>query len=173
MLQCFSFTMLVCNDCDSRLMVMLSRKVVKRYVLSLDLSNISLCNCRFIDVPIESCGKASPLRVALQATAPDVLMILLRHGANPCPLDDGSSAVLALMDKLMEHEETGSYPYQLVSCLKILLLAIPFIELPFKVQIRNAISSQQILNSIRFYVLTAIIVPSSKGNVSQEVLGSI
>lgn len=32
----------------------------------------------FIDVPIESCGKASPLRVALQASAPDILLILLR-----------------------------------------------------------------------------------------------
>lgn len=38
--------------------------------------NISL---RFIDVPIESCGKASPLRVALQASAPDILLILLRY----------------------------------------------------------------------------------------------
>lgn len=34
---------------------------------------------RFIDVPIESCGKASPLRVALQASAPDILLILLRY----------------------------------------------------------------------------------------------
>lgn len=35
-------------------------------------------NFSFIDVPIESCGKASPLRVALQASAPDILLILLR-----------------------------------------------------------------------------------------------
>lgn len=99
----------------------------------MELSNALLFDCRFIDVPIESCGKASPLRVSLQATAPDVLVILLRHGANPSPLDGGTSPVLALMDKLVEFEETGSYPYQVVSCLKILLLAIPFIELPYKV----------------------------------------
>lgn len=92
--------------------------------------NYSL-NFRFIDVPIESCGMASPMRVALQATAPDILMILLRHGANACPVDGGNPPVLALMDKLMEYEE--SYPYQLVSCLKILLLAVPYIELPYKV----------------------------------------
>lgn len=88
---------------------------------------------RFIDVPIESCGKATPLRVALQASAPDILLILLRYGANPSPSDGGTSPVLALMDKLLEYEDTGSYPYQLVSCLKLLLLAIPFIELPYKV----------------------------------------
>lgn len=34
--------------------------------------------CRFIDIPIESCGKAAPLRVAIQASAPDILTILLR-----------------------------------------------------------------------------------------------
>uniref|UniRef100_A0A1B0CTM0 Protein transport protein sec16 n=1 Tax=Lutzomyia longipalpis TaxID=7200 RepID=A0A1B0CTM0_LUTLO len=34
---------------------------------------------RFIDVPIESCGMASPLRVTLQAGAPDILLILLRY----------------------------------------------------------------------------------------------
>lgn len=99
-----------------------------------NIYHFSLWNCRFIDVPIESCGKASPLRVALQATAPDVLMILLRHGANPCPLDGGISPVLAVMDKLVEYEESGSFPYQLVSCCKLLLLAIPFIELPYKVK---------------------------------------
>ncbi|XP_062125802.1 uncharacterized protein LOC133838646 isoform X3 [Drosophila sulfurigaster albostrigata] len=32
---------------------------------------------RFIDVPIESCGCSSPLRIALQANAPELLLILL------------------------------------------------------------------------------------------------
>lgn len=32
----------------------------------------------FVDVPIESCGSSSPMRVALQASAPDMLLILLR-----------------------------------------------------------------------------------------------
>lgn len=100
-----------------------------------------LFNCRFIDVPIESCGKASPLRVALQASAPDVLMILLRFGANPNPLDGGTPPVLAVMEKLMEFEESGSYPYQLVSCLKLLLLAIPFVELPYKVSNKTRTSN--------------------------------
>ncbi|CRK91145.1 CLUMA_CG004831, isoform A [Clunio marinus] len=86
----------------------------------------------FIDIPIESCGKASPLRVALQATAPDILMIFLRFGANPNPLDGGIPPVLAVMDKLIEFQEMERYPYQLVSCLKLLLSVIPSLELPYK-----------------------------------------
>jgi ankyrin repeat and SOCS box protein 17 len=60
-------------------------------------------------------------------------MILLRHGANPFPNDGGSSTVLALMDKLLEYEESKSYPYQLVSCLRIIISSIPSVEMPFKV----------------------------------------
>lgn len=149
--QCFSFTTPVFNDYDLRLMDIPSRKVVECCTTSPDLSKIPLCNCRFIDVPIESCGKASPLRVSLQASAPDVLMILLRHGANPEPLDGGTSPILALMDKLMEYKESGSYPYQLVSCLKILLLALPFIELPYKVTKENAISLEKEFQSHSIY----------------------
>ncbi|XP_037922004.1 uncharacterized protein LOC119658603 isoform X3 [Hermetia illucens] len=85
---------------------------------------------KFIDVPIESCGKSSPLRVALQATAPDLLMILLRYGADPAPPDGGSCPVIALLDKLMEKERR--YTYQLVSCLQILLRNITTIEMPYK-----------------------------------------
>lgn len=85
---------------------------------------------RFIDIPIESCGKSSPLRVALQASAPDILMILLRYGAEPSPPDGGSSPVISLLDKLLEKERR--YTYQLVSCLQILLKNISLIEMPYK-----------------------------------------
>lgn len=136
--QFFSSITLASNVCNSKLMAMIFRKQqmklsassARPFRISFILCN---CNCRFIDVPIESCGHASPLRVALQATAPDVLVILLRHGANSSPLDRGSFLTLAVMDKLIEFDESGSYPYQLVSCLKILQLAVPFIELPYKV----------------------------------------
>jgi ankyrin repeat/SOCS box protein 17 len=58
-------------------------------------------------------------------------MILLRYGANPNPYDGGISPALALLDKLTEYDESASYPYQLVSCFKILMLSIPFIVLPY------------------------------------------
>uniref|UniRef100_A0A182PG83 SOCS box domain-containing protein n=1 Tax=Anopheles epiroticus TaxID=199890 RepID=A0A182PG83_9DIPT len=86
---------------------------------------------KFIDVPIDSCGKASPLRVALQASAPDIVLILLRHGANPCPDDGGASPVLSLLEKLAECENR-CYPFQLVSCLKLLLRTIVMVEMPYK-----------------------------------------
>jgi ankyrin repeat and SOCS box protein 17 len=80
-------------------------------------------------------------------------MILLRHGANPDPLDGGTSPVLAVMDKLMEYEESGSFPYQLVSCFKILLLALPFIELPYKVQKKMQFHPNKISISFNFQPL--------------------
>ncbi|XP_037026489.1 uncharacterized protein LOC119067538 [Bradysia coprophila] len=86
---------------------------------------------RFIDIPIESCGTSSPLRVALQASQPDILLILLRYGAEPSPTDGGIPPVLALLDKLVESPKRR-YLYQLVSCLKILLRTISIIEMPFK-----------------------------------------
>uniref|UniRef100_A0A182W5C4 SOCS box domain-containing protein n=1 Tax=Anopheles minimus TaxID=112268 RepID=A0A182W5C4_9DIPT len=90
-----------------------------------------LRHTKFIDVPIDSCGKATPLRVALQASAPDIVLILLRHGANPCPDDGGASPVLSLLEKLAESEDR-CYPFQLVSCLKLLLRTIVMVELPYK-----------------------------------------
>lgn len=133
-LQFFSFITLVSNACYSRLMDMMFRKQWNFTLYQcIRFTFRSFCYCRFIDVPIESCGHASPLRVALQATRPDVLVILLRHGANSSPVDGGISPTIALMDKLLEYEESGSYPYQLVSCLKILQLVVPYIELPYKV----------------------------------------
>ncbi|XP_053695659.1 uncharacterized protein LOC128743156 [Sabethes cyaneus] len=86
---------------------------------------------QFIDIPIESCGKAAPLRVAIQASAPDILMILLRHGADPNPDDGGASPVISILDKLLEYE-SRAYPYQLVSCLDLLLRCTIMVELPYK-----------------------------------------
>ncbi|EDW53602.1 GM12102 [Drosophila sechellia] len=86
---------------------------------------------RFIDVPIESCGKSSPLRIALQANAPELLLILLRYGAAPKPPDGGASVIIALLDKLIE--DGRNYSFELVMCLKILLRNVVMIEMPFKV----------------------------------------
>lgn len=85
---------------------------------------------KFIDIPIESCGKSSPLRVALQASAPDILMILLRYGAMPLPPDGGSNTIIALLDKLTENNDRH-YKFQLVACLQILLKNISLIEMPY------------------------------------------
>jgi ankyrin repeat/SOCS box protein 17 len=60
-------------------------------------------------------------------------MILLRFGANPNPIDGGSCLILSILDKLNECETDG-YPYQVVSCLEMLMRATGFFELPYKVQ---------------------------------------
>ncbi|XP_031631676.1 uncharacterized protein LOC116345971 isoform X2 [Contarinia nasturtii] len=84
---------------------------------------------RFIDVPIESCGKASPMRVALQASSPDLLLTLLRYGANSNPKDGGMMPIIAILDKLVEAPSTQIH---VETCLKILLKTVPAIEMPYK-----------------------------------------
>lgn len=55
-----------------------------------------------------------------------------RYGASPYPPDDGVPPVIALFDKLIEYQDRH-YPYQLETCLKLLLRTLPSIDLPFKV----------------------------------------
>ncbi|XP_055324775.1 uncharacterized protein LOC129579131 [Sitodiplosis mosellana] len=85
---------------------------------------------RFIDVPIDSCGKASPMRVALQASSPDLLLTLLRYGANVNPKDGGMMPIVAILDKLVGSPECTQIHVE--TCLKILLKTVPTIEMPYK-----------------------------------------
>jgi hypothetical protein len=63
------------------------------------------------------------------------LLILLRFGANPSPVDCGIPPVLSLLEKLTEYSETSSYPQQLLTCFQILMLATPSIGMPFTVSV--------------------------------------
>lgn len=136
-------------------------------------SNGNLKFPSFIDIPIELCGRSSPLRVSLQASAPDILIILLRHGANPIPLDGGSSTVLALMDKLLEYEDSKSFPYQLVSCLRIIILSISCIEMPFKVSWIPFLGYRCHFLFLISLLLIAIVVRHEKANVLAEILNIV
>lgn len=80
---------------------------------------------RFIDVPLESCGKASPVRVVIQMGAAEILMILLRFGARIFPGTDNvcTNPVETILDRLNEYNR--KYPYELVTCLKLALRSIP------------------------------------------------
>ncbi|KAK9680711.1 SOCS box [Popillia japonica] len=78
---------------------------------------------RYIDIPIESCGKLTSLKIAVQLGLPDKLYILLRFGALVTTENDDEPVVVWLLDKLTEY--TGCYPYNFVSCLQLLCRVVP------------------------------------------------
>lgn len=80
---------------------------------------------RFIDVPLESCGHASPVRVVIQMGASEMLMILLRFGARVTSEKASTNPAESILDRLREYNR--KYPYELVSCLKLILRAVPSI----------------------------------------------
>ncbi|CAH0719186.1 unnamed protein product, partial [Brenthis ino] len=82
---------------------------------------------RFIDVPLESCGKASPVRVVIQMGASEMLMILLRFGARITADHVSTNPIESILDRLKEYNR--KYPYELVSCLKLALRAVPRVDL--------------------------------------------
>ncbi|KAI4463952.1 ankyrin repeat and socs box protein 17 [Holotrichia oblita] len=81
---------------------------------------------RYIDIPIESCGKLTSLKIAIQLGLPDKLHILLRFGALVTSRNDEDPIVVWLLDKLTEY--TGCYPYNFVSCLQLLCRVLPNIS---------------------------------------------
>ncbi|KAF9422131.1 hypothetical protein HW555_002152, partial [Spodoptera exigua] len=82
---------------------------------------------RFIDVPLESCGHASPVRVVIQMGASEMLMILLRFGARITSDVVSTNPIESILDRLNEYNR--KYPYELVSCLKLAMRAVPSISL--------------------------------------------
>lgn len=78
---------------------------------------------RFIDVPLESCGKDSALKVCIQLGLPDKLHILLRFGALIFQKNDRTNILEFLLDKLSDFNRV--YPYNIVSCLQLLLRVLP------------------------------------------------
>ncbi|XP_052749880.1 uncharacterized protein LOC113511998 isoform X2 [Galleria mellonella] len=87
---------------------------------------------RFIDVPLESCGRASPVRVVIQMGLSEMLMILLRFGAR-ITSEASTNPVESILDRLKEYNRV--YPYELVSCLKLILRATPKVEFTVNKQV--------------------------------------
>ncbi|XP_063992585.1 uncharacterized protein Stops [Diachasmimorpha longicaudata] len=83
---------------------------------------------RFIDIPMESYGQVLPLRVAVQHGAPDILLIMLRYGANtesdklsPTPLE---ILLTKLSDYETEDEPNRIIPENLLVCLRLILRTV-------------------------------------------------
>ncbi|CAG9762830.1 unnamed protein product [Ceutorhynchus assimilis] len=83
------------------------------------LKEDQLLSYRFIDLPIESCGKAATLKICVQLGLPDKLLILLRFGAL---LGTNFEQIL---DRLLEYQHC--YPYNLVAILQLFLRVVPAI----------------------------------------------
>ncbi|KAJ8982795.1 hypothetical protein NQ317_018496 [Molorchus minor] len=81
---------------------------------------------RFIDLPIESCGKSSPLKIAVELGLPDKLLIFLRFGAEVY-----THARVDVFEHILKRLSGFNhvYPYNLVSCLQLLLRVVPRIKL--------------------------------------------
>ncbi|XP_023029193.2 SOCS domain-containing protein stops [Leptinotarsa decemlineata] len=89
-------------------------------------TNGTYTNFRFIDLPIESCGRASPLKIAVQLGLPDKLLIFLRFGAEIYTENEDTTVLEHILNRLQVFNHL--YPYNLVSCLQLLLRAVPFIK---------------------------------------------
>lgn len=117
---------------------------------------------RFIDVPLESCGKVPPYKIALQLGIPDTLLILLRFGA-VVGEDAKLSGLEALLDKLQEFNRV--YPYNLVACLKILLRTIVWVKLSENDATINGANTQrdEFIEKYPTFVEDGLVPPSRCG----------
>lgn len=83
---------------------------------------------RFIDVPLESCGKTNALKICAQLGLPDKMMIFLRYGAKlDLEFDKSESTLEIILEKLYEHK--GKYPYNIVACLQLILRVVPHVSI--------------------------------------------
>ncbi|XP_011873063.1 PREDICTED: uncharacterized protein LOC105564905 [Vollenhovia emeryi] len=103
---------------------------------------------RFIDVSMESYGQVLPLRVAIQHGAPDILLIMLRHGASVESDELAPSPMEMILTKLAEFEahpdrEEAVYPEHLLACLKLLLrtVTVACVRTPDHIAARSGILS--------------------------------
>lgn len=79
-----------------------------------------------------------------------------RYGANVQPCDGGSSPIIAILDKLLESPHRKSQ-IELEMCLKILLKAVPFIEMPYKVSERTCVTIN-LTNDLIFSIYLSTVI---------------
>lgn len=121
---------------------------------------------RFVDIPIESCGKATPLKILVQLGVPDKLHILLRFGA----LDDTPNGVLeSLLDNLNNFKR--KYPYNLVDCLQFLMRALPGIYIEKNLDYSGDLNLQRDIIIEKFpYLIEDGIVPIQRCGIQPPEL---
>lgn len=95
--------------------------------LSFDYSGESR---RFVDIPMNSFGGATPLRFAVHARQADVVALLLDYGAviSPSPLSFDTCAIQLLLHRMNDfcnEKPDDNIPLEFVCCLNILLKELP------------------------------------------------
>lgn len=89
-------------------------------------------NVKFIDVPMESYGRATPLRVAVQAGQSEAIVLLLRYGATISPNINQPSTcalqpLLQRINLLCYQKPEEDIPEEFLCCLQILLTELPYV----------------------------------------------
>lgn len=95
--------------------------------LSFEYSGESM---RFVDIPMDSYGRATPLRVAVQAGQADVVALLLDYGAviSPSPLSFNTCAIQPLLHRMNDfcnERPDDAIALEFVCCLNLLLKELP------------------------------------------------
>lgn len=85
---------------------------------------------RFVDIPMDSYGRVTPLRLAVQAGLSDVVALFLYYGAviSPSPLSIDTCAIQHLLHKMnnfCNERPDDSIPLEYVCCLNQLLKELP------------------------------------------------
>lgn len=123
---------------------------------------------KFIDVPIESCGKTPAIKIILQLGNPETLLLLLRFGAVVSE-DAESSGLDNLLEKLKEYK--GVYPFHLVACLKFIVRVVIRVRVsPVGVPIVGSNIERDAFNQ-RFprFVKDGLVAPSRCGECPPEL----
>uniref|UniRef100_A0A1B6DQ58 SOCS box domain-containing protein n=1 Tax=Clastoptera arizonana TaxID=38151 RepID=A0A1B6DQ58_9HEMI len=124
---------------------------------------------RFVDVPMESYGNVSPLRVAVQACQLDVVLLLLQYGAIITfdPEDPHTCALQPLLHRVNDFcykHPDQEIPQPFVSCLNALLREMPslppLVTDPFDLQTESSEVHPNIL---------AVVAPDKVGLRAQDL----
>ncbi|KAH0999972.1 hypothetical protein HUJ04_008205 [Dendroctonus ponderosae] len=127
-------------------------------------------NIRFLDIPIDSCAKASPVKLCIQLGLPDKLLIFLRSGAQITDLSDELSNFQYILNRLSEFNQC--YPYNIVACLQILLRVVPTIHIskgPISCEKTESILTREIVAETYNDLLEDGILPRSRCAIRQQL----
>ncbi|XP_012268191.2 uncharacterized protein LOC105693085 [Athalia rosae] len=140
--------------------------------------------CRFFDVSMESYGHAVPIKVVVQLGAPDILLLLLRYGANlggtgvrGNSVRSAPSVMEMVLNKFTDFDDRNvnekvnasvtpaQYPAQLVACLRILLRTVPLVTVntPGHIAVQSGVLTLPLYDQYPQLVSNNLVPPERSG----------